>query len=420
MSAAVHLPDRFEVVVIGGGIAGSALAATLAGGNRSVLVLEKTVRFEDENRGELLWPWGVSEAKQLGLFDELVAAGGHTVNRAIIWNSIHPGVKGEFSLEGIVPGVEGSLNLGHPQARQAILDLAEARGVTVRRGVRDVAVALGEVAWAEGANRHEVGCSLVVGADGRRSTVRKQAAFEYFRGPIEHYAAGMLVRSERIPSDANIVCREAGTHFISFPQSENLARVYQCFPKSDKARFSGSNREERFLQGASLQALPGSEAWVHAEVAGPIGTFPCGDSWVESPVLEGVVLVGDAGGYNNVLIGQGLSLALRDARVLSQVLLDTDDWSVEGLIPYAAERSHRLAIQRFTGRLVAAAYRHFRNADNERERFEELLSRDEFLDGFRSEVFLGGLGRTDSEVRLAELRLAELEREVAAAVGAAA
>ncbi len=419
MSTTVEEPGRFEVVIVGGGIAGSALAATLAGEGRSVLVLEKTQRFEDENRGELMWPWGVAEAKQLGLYDVLVAAGGHTVKRAIVWSSIHPGEMSEFSLEGIVRGVEGSLNLSHPQARQAILDLAEARGAAVRRGVRDVAVGLGEVAWTKAGTGEEARCRLVVGADGRRSTVRTQAGFEYFRGPVEHYAAGMLVRSERIPSDANIVCREAATHLISVPQHNHLARVYQCFPTVDKARFSGEGRERRFLRGASLHTLPDSTAWVDAEVAGPIGTFPCGDSWVGSPVLDGFALVGDAGGYNNVLIGQGLSLALRDARLLGEVLLGADEWSVENLRPYAVERTRRLATQRLTGRLIAAAHRHFRDADDERRRFEELLSRDEFLGSFQDEVFLGGLGRTEREIRLAEVRLADIERELTAAVGAA-
>ena len=417
MSPTVDL-HRFDVVIVGGGIGGSALAATLAGAGCEVLVLEKTVQFEDENRGELLWPWGVAEAKRLGIFDSLAAAGGHTVTRVLTWNSLRPGASDELPLTGLVPGVDGSLNLGHPQARQAILDLAEARGATVGRGVSGVAVARGEVEWTENGERREARCRLLVGADGRRSTVRKQAGFEYFRGPVEHYAAGMLVRSERIPSDANITCREGATQFLSFPQRDGLARLYHCVPIADKGRFSGPRSHHRFLRATSLETLPDSEAWVDAEVAGPINTFPCGDSWVGSPVLEGFALIGDAGGYNNLLIGQGLSLALRDARILSEVLLGTSEWSAEGLGPYASERTQRLATQRFTGRLVAALHRHFRDADEERERFEGLVYGDEFLSGFRQEVLLGGLSRSDSEVRLAEMRLAEVERELATTVGA--
>ena len=411
---------KYDVVVVGGGIAGAALAVALAQGGLEVLVLEKTVRFRDENRGEVMWPWGVAEAMQLGVFDTLVGAGGHTVRLLSTWNSLDPGARQDVPLDGVVPGVDGSLNVGHPAARQALLDLAGERGAAIERGVQGIQVGKGEVSWDADADRAEVRCRLVVGADGRRSVVRQQAGFDYFRGPVEHYATGMLMRSDKIPSDINVACREGSTHFLSFPQGNGYARVYHCFPTTDKARFSGRGRERKFIDAAALQSLPYSGAWVAAEAAGPIGTFPCGDSWVASPVRDGFALIGDAGGYNNLLIGQGLSLAMRDSRILAQLLLSTDEWTETGLEPYAAERTRRLSAQRFTARLVASAYRHFRDADDERGRIAQLLAEDELLDGFRNEVFMGGLNRTESEVWLAELRLAEIERSLASPVGATA
>lgn len=420
----MSLPGRgsrkFDVVVVGGGIAGSAFSVVLAQGGLEVLVLEKTVRFRDENRGEIVWPWGVAEAKRLGVLDTLLGAGGHVVRRLSTWSSLDPGIRQNISLSGIVAGVDGSLNLGHPHARQALLDLAGERGAAIERGVQDIQVRMGEVSWAADAGRVGVRCRLVVGADGRRSVVRQQAGFDYFRGPVEHYATGMLMRSESIPSDTNVACREGSTHFLSFPQGNGFARVYQCFPTTDKARFSGPGRERRFIDAAALESLPDSGAWVAAEAAGPIGTFPCGDSWVASPVRDGFALIGDAGGYNNLLIGQGLSLAMRDARILAQLLLSSDEWAEKQLAAYAAERTRRLAVQRLTARLVASAYRHFRDADDERGRIAQLLAEDELLDGFRNEVFLGGLDRTESEAWLAELRLAEIERSLASTVVATA
>src|SRR5918995_107541 len=50
--------DR-PVVVVGGGIAGASLA------------------FEDRVRGESVQPWGVAEARELGVEDVLLAAGAH-------------------------------------------------------------------------------------------------------------------------------------------------------------------------------------------------------------------------------------------------------------------------------------------------------------------------------------------------------
>jgi menaquinone-9 beta-reductase len=65
----------FDVIVVGGGIAGSSLAGVLARAGLGVLVVEKESRFRDRIRGEGTWPWGVVEARQTGLDDLLHQAG---------------------------------------------------------------------------------------------------------------------------------------------------------------------------------------------------------------------------------------------------------------------------------------------------------------------------------------------------------
>jgi len=92
---------------------------------------------------------------------------------------------------------------------------------------------------------------------------------------------------------------------------------------------------------------------------GPCATFGGEDTWVDVPFVEGVVLIGDAAGYNDPLIGQGLSLALRDARVLSEILLGTERWSPESLFPYAEERRKRSQRVRVTAGLMAGLYGSF-------------------------------------------------------------
>ena len=65
----------FDVIIVGGGIAGSTLGGVLARGGLGVLVVEREVRFRDRIRGEVTWPWGVAEARRAGL-DELLDAAG--------------------------------------------------------------------------------------------------------------------------------------------------------------------------------------------------------------------------------------------------------------------------------------------------------------------------------------------------------
>ena len=58
-----------DVVIIGAGILGSALATTLARAGRSVLLLEKSLKEPDRIVGELLQPGGVSALEELKLRD---------------------------------------------------------------------------------------------------------------------------------------------------------------------------------------------------------------------------------------------------------------------------------------------------------------------------------------------------------------
>src|SRR4051812_27440880 len=64
--------QAFDVIIVGGGIAGSTLGGVLARAGLGVLLLEKEPRFRDRVRGEGTWPWGVAHARQAGL-DELFA-----------------------------------------------------------------------------------------------------------------------------------------------------------------------------------------------------------------------------------------------------------------------------------------------------------------------------------------------------------
>ena len=71
------MAEDFDIVIVGGGIGGGALATVLAREGLSVLVLEKSTVYRDHVRGEWLAPWGVVELKRLGLYDTVRAAGGH-------------------------------------------------------------------------------------------------------------------------------------------------------------------------------------------------------------------------------------------------------------------------------------------------------------------------------------------------------
>lgn len=61
------LHHEADVVIVGAGIIGCAIAATMGRQGRSVLLLEKSLKEPDRIVGELLQPGGVSALKKLGL-----------------------------------------------------------------------------------------------------------------------------------------------------------------------------------------------------------------------------------------------------------------------------------------------------------------------------------------------------------------
>jgi 2-polyprenyl-6-methoxyphenol hydroxylase-like FAD-dependent oxidoreductase len=70
---------------------------------------------------------------------------------------------------------------------------------------------------------------------------------------------------------------------------------------------------------------------------GPLAEFEGATHWVEHPYANGVVLVGDAAGAIASSFGQGLSLTLRDVRLLCSQLRSSSDWE-PALHAYATEQ----------------------------------------------------------------------------------
>ena len=72
---------------------------------------------------------------------------------------------------------------------------------------------------------------------------------------------------------------------------------------------------------------PLADQYAAAKSIGPLASFDVSDSWVEHPYRDGVVLVGDAAATTDPTFGQGLSSALRDARILRDELSKDSDWA---------------------------------------------------------------------------------------------
>ncbi|HLX38603.1 MAG TPA: FAD-dependent monooxygenase [Candidatus Binataceae bacterium] len=345
-----------EVVIVGGGIGGSALATALAREGIATTILEKSTVHVDHVRGEWLGPWGVAEAQRLELYDALIAAGGHHLGRHIPYGDdldIESAQTQTLAFEAFAgAGFKPPLSMRHPHMCDVLNAEAIAAGAQLLREVSDVEVTPGaspKVRFRHDGHAYEFKPRLVIGADGRNSMVRRQIHIDEHRDPTHHLMAGLLVEgADGWPDDVQILGTEGGINFLAFPQSRGRVRLYICYGLEDRRRFAGADNSARFLEAFRLSCVPGCEYLANATPAGPCNSYGNEDSWTDVPYVPGVVLIGDAAGHNDPIIGQGLSITYRDVRIVRDLMIENREWSADSFRPYADERRERMRRLRIT------------------------------------------------------------------------
>jgi 2-polyprenyl-6-methoxyphenol hydroxylase-like FAD-dependent oxidoreductase len=195
---------------------------------------------------------------------------------------------------------------------------------------------------------------LVVGADGRQSTVRKQIGVTLERQAATGYIAGMLLDGLDVPDDYDVMVAENDTFCLLFHQGGGRSRAYVATGLSGQHRFSGRESATNFLAAYELETYPWAEQVQAATPAGPCATYPGDDTWTDTPFADGVVLIGDAAGHNDPIVGQGLSISLRDARTVRDLVLDGARTPAD-FAPYAEERLERMRRLRLIADVIATA-----------------------------------------------------------------
>jgi 2-polyprenyl-6-methoxyphenol hydroxylase-like FAD-dependent oxidoreductase len=128
---------------------------------------------------------------------------------------------------------------------------------------------------------------------------------------------------------------------------------------------------------------------------------------VSSPLAEGVVLIGDAAGYENPLQGQGLSMAMNDVYEVSQALLSDDP--AANLEAYADGRATRKRLADVGTVLEVWTNEGFIVQDP-----EERAAREEFVEGDELLLALARCYRTGFDSLPQDLTRADLADRLAA------
>ena len=327
-------PD-FDVVVVGGRVAGAATAMLLARRGARVLVVERSRRGSDTLSTHALLRPGVVQMRRWGLLAALDATG----TPAITTSTFHYGAE---TVHVTLRPVHDTHALYAPRRTvldPLLLDAAEHDGVEVV----DRATVTGLVRADDGrvrgvevehaGRRRRVTAPMVVGADGIRSTVAAAVGarplalgpsagtcvYGYVHGRVTEgfewfYGAGLT--SGLIPTDAGqtlaFVCRPAATPFApptTWPQLISL--VHKAWP-------AGADMLAGGVPDGRLRRYRGAVGY-RRRAHGP-----------------GWALVGDAGYYVDPLSSHGMSQALRDAELLARAL--TSGHVAAGLVDYERRR----------------------------------------------------------------------------------
>jgi flavin-dependent dehydrogenase len=327
----------FDVIVAGGGPAGSSVANFLRQRGRSVVVLERA-RFPRFHIGESLLPFANDLWRELGVFE--------TMNQRYLHKPgakfIHEESGDEFTYyfdTAIRPGRPYAFQVKRAEFDLMLLERAMELGAVVRQetAVSDLAVeADGVVVTCDGAAR--LRGRMFVDATGRDALLanrrRLKVADDLVTTNVAVHATFKGIARDPGPDGGNIILGLFdGGWYWRIPFHDGDTSVGFVFEKSFTKLNRGASAEEMFWKAVELlprmkQSLSGITEQVEPVLSQANWSYRCKRFYDERTLL-----VGDAAAFVDPLFSTGVLLAVNGARFAAQAI---DDAIRDG--DYRAER----------------------------------------------------------------------------------
>ena len=308
-----------EVIVVGGGPAGSAIAIALAELGHRVVLLDKASFPRHKACSEYVNPAGAQLLGELGVLDDVMLAGAHRMEAMIVHAPSGRQFKANFAK---AEAGRAGLGLSRYRLDHILIERAKAAGVDVRERahVKAVVQENGQVAGVDvsidGACE-SIRASLVIGADGHHSVVTRELGLDvHLRWPrktgfVAHYrgVSGLDRCGEMHVAEqayAGLAPLEDGL--------TNVAIVANA--RAVEAR--RSSIDEFFLE--SLRSIPAvAHKLKGAERVGGIRGVGSMARRARRATGNGFLLVGDAASFLDPFTGEGIYEALRGAALAAPV-----------------------------------------------------------------------------------------------------
>jgi flavin-dependent dehydrogenase len=324
-----------DVAIVGGGPAGAVLATHLAKHGRAVVLLERSPAYRWRACGVFSSPASADALRGAGLDGETLASVVRPAPAMRLETASGTQVRLTYGDDGSLAAP--AVSFDRAALDPALLALARRAGADVRLGAAVSRVEPGRIVARDADGETIVEASVVVGADGIRSTVAR--AFGVGRSPLLGDRVGLTFHvgdpGPAAPRDARMIQFQDGyVGLAPVPGSRVNVGIVLGRSWASRLREDGAERTVEAVLAAIPPARDDPVDWLAAERCDPIeGAAPLGHR-VARRHGPGWVLVGDAAGFLDPFTGEGLHRALVSARLAAAAIERHLDGDADGLAAY--------------------------------------------------------------------------------------